>query len=91
MIKNFSHKGLQELFNTGRSSKIGKKYQNRAVRRLDSLEFATKPEEMDIPGFDFHSLTGKPERYSVHVNGNYCITFGWEGRNAINVDFEDYH
>lgn len=49
------------------------------------------PEELDIPGFDFHKLQGNPVRYSIHVNGNYCITFGWDGDNAIDVDFVDYH
>jgi plasmid maintenance system killer protein len=25
------------------------------------------------------------------VTGNYRITFGWSGENALDVDFEDYH
>jgi proteic killer suppression protein len=27
----------------------------------------------------------------VRVTGNYRITFGWSGENALDVDFEDYH
>ena len=30
-----------------------------------------------MPGFDFHKLRGAPVRYSVHVNGPWCLTFGW--------------
>ena len=82
---------MRELFEKGSSSKIGQKFQARAIRRLDALDSASAPEEMNIPGFDFHALEGKPERYSVHVNGNFCITFGWKENNAVDVDFEDYH
>jgi hypothetical protein len=37
-----------------------------------------------------HSAT-HTERYAVWASGNYRITFGWEGEDAINVDLEDYH
>ena len=55
------------------------------------LEVASKPEEMNIAGFHFHSLQGKPMRWSVRVTGNYRVTFGWAGETALDVDFEDYH
>jgi hypothetical protein len=45
-----------------------------------------------IPGFDFHALRGfKPTRYSVHVNGPWCITFEFEDSDACRIDFEQYH
>ena len=92
MIKNIRHRGLKELFNKGSSRRIGQKFKERAIRRLDALDQAVTPKELYIPGFDFHKLENtNPERYSIHVNGNYCITFGWDGDNAIDVDFEDYH
>src|SRR5215470_726034 len=48
-----------------------------------------RPEEMNVPGFDFHPLRGfKPPRYSVHVNGPWCITFEFEDGDAWRVDFE---
>jgi plasmid maintenance system killer protein len=39
----------------------------------------------------FHSLRGDPQRWPVRVTGNFRITFGWSGENALDVDFEDYH
>jgi proteic killer suppression protein len=43
------------------------------------------------PGFDFHALRGfKPTRYSVHVNGPWCITFEFDNGDACRVDFEQY-
>jgi proteic killer suppression protein len=66
--------------------------QARILRRLDRLDAVLRPEEMNIPGFDFHPLRGlKPIRYSVHVSGPWCITFEFEDREARLVDFEQYH
>ncbi len=59
---------------------------------LDRLDVIVRPEEMNVPGFNFHSLRGfKPTRYSVHVNGPWCITFEFEEGDACRVDFEQYH
>lgn len=60
--------------------------------RLDALDAATRPEDMNVPGFDFHGLRGfDPARYTVHVNGPWCITFAFLDGHAVAVDFEDYH
>lgn len=92
MIRTFAHKGLAELWNRGRTAKIDSKLQARILRRLDRLNVATRPEEMNLPGFDFHPLRGHtPTRYTVHVNGPWCITFAFEDGDAVDVDFEQYH
>jgi toxin HigB-1 len=91
MIRSFRHKGLAELFDSGRSRKVAPALHARVIRRLDALAAASKPDDMNVPGFDFHLLHGKPARYTVHVNGPWCITFGWEGADANQVDLEQYH
>jgi len=64
----------------------------RILARLDRLNVAARPEEMNLPGFDFHALKGfKPARYTVHVNGPWCITFEFKDGDALKVDFEQYH
>jgi len=79
MIRSFKSKPLAELWEKGRTPKIDAKMHERVVRRLDRLDAAATPQEMNIPGFDFHALRGfKPMRYSVHVNGPWCITFEFE-------------
>jgi len=90
-IESFRHKGLAELFRKGSSAKIGHRYAKSALLILDHLDYAAGLE--DLAGVkDFHALKGeRKETYSMHVNGNYVITFGWNGRNIINVNFEDYH
>jgi toxin HigB-1 len=92
VIKTYKSKALSELWAKGKSSKIDAKMHKRILARLDRLDVAVRPEEMSVPGFDFHALQGfNPKRYTVHVNGPWCITFEFEGGDAHRVDFEQYH
>jgi proteic killer suppression protein len=91
VIGGFRHKGLEELYLTGKTRRIGSGQIGRCARVLQLLEVAGRPEDMNIAGFRFHRLHGSPNRWSVRVTGNYRITFGWLGDNALEVDFEDYH
>ena len=91
MIQSFLHKGLKELFMIGRSAKVAIALQGRCLRRLDALQQAVVPIDMNVPGFYFHALRGKPKRYSVQVNGPWCITFEFEAGHAWLVDLEQYH
>ena len=92
MISSFLHKGLAELWETGTSPRIGKQFHRRVVLRLDALDAAAAPSDLDLPGFDFHALHGfSPTRYSMHVNGPWCITFEFTGVDAGRVDFKQYH
>lgn len=60
--------------------------------RLEALEQAQQPEDMNVPSFDFHALRGhQPTRYTVHVNGPWCITFEFDKGDAWRVDLEQYH
>ena len=91
MIGGFRHKGLEETYLTGKTRRIGPEYVSKCVRILQSLEVATQPPDMNVAGYRFHSLHGNPQRWAVRVTGNYRITFGWSGENAVDVDFQDYH
>ena len=91
MISSFRHKGLEELYLTGKTLRIGAGQIGKCARILQLLEVAGCPEDMNIAGFRFHRLHGSPKRWSVRVTGNYRITFGWLGENALEVEFEDYH
>lgn len=92
MIKLFRSKALASLFETGKASKIDAKMHKRILVRLDRLEAAESPRDMNLPGFDFHALHGvDPTCYTVHVNGPWCITFEFDGKDAVRVDFEQYH
>jgi toxin HigB-1 len=92
VIRSFKSKGLAELWERSRTAKIDAKMHARILRRLDRLDVIARPEEMNVPGFDFHPLRGfQPTRYSVHVNGPWCVTFEFADGDACRVDFEQYH
>lgn len=91
MIRSFKHRGLRELFERGNTSRINASFHKRLLRRLDALDQAETPEQMNIPGFDFHKLRGRPVRYSLHVNGPWCVTFEWKDNDAVRVHWEQYH
>jgi proteic killer suppression protein len=56
MIRSFRNKVLADLWSRGASSRIDARLHRRIIRRLEALELATAPEEVNIPGFDFHAL-----------------------------------
>jgi toxin HigB-1 len=91
MIKSFKHRGLSELFETGRTARVRQDLQSRCLRRLEALDQAEILNDLNVPGFNFHSLHGVPKRYSIHVNGPWCITFEWVEGEALRVDLEQYH
>ena len=92
MIQSYQHKGLKELFEDQRSAKIDRRMHTRIIIILDALDQATRPEDMNLPGLDFHMLRGfRPPRYTVHVNGPWCITFEFERGDARRVNLEQYH
>jgi proteic killer suppression protein len=91
MIKSFKHKGLDELFEAGRTRRVRPDLQSRCLRRLEALDQAEILTDLNVPGFNFHGLHGVPKRYSIHVNGPWCITFEWKEGEALRVDLEQYH
>jgi proteic killer suppression protein len=92
MIRSFKSKALAELWEKGSARRIDARMHPRILRRLDALDRAGRPADMDVPGFDFHALRGyRPTRYTVHVNGPWCITFEFKDGDALRVDLEQYH
>jgi len=92
VIKSFRGKPVRAFWERSDASRIALQLRLRIERRLDALDMATTPDDMNIPGFDFHGLTGaRKGTYSVHVNGPWCITFRWDGLDAVDVNLENYH
>lgn len=82
---------MATYWNRDDASRIRPDLLDRLRRRLDALDAAARPEDLNLPGFDFHKLRGKPTRYSLHINGPWCVTFEWQGEDAIHVNLEQYH
>ena len=92
MIKRFKHKGLEAFFRRGTKAGIQAHHAAKLQILLTALDYAKKPDDMNAPGWRFHPLSGDRKGFfSVTVNGNWRITFRFEGRDAELVDYLDYH
>jgi toxin HigB-1 len=90
MIRSFRHAGIEKFFLTG--SKAGIQPSHAGNLQLTLLNGAKKPSDMAASGWDLHPLHGERKgHWSVKVNGNWRLTFCFEGEDAILVDYRDYH
>lgn len=92
MIKTFRHKGLQAFFETGSKAGIQPPHAPRLKRQLRRLDEARNASDMNVPGWKLHPLSGDlANHYAVWVNGNWRMTFTFNGTDAVLVDYQDYH
>lgn len=89
MIKSFRHAGVRRFFETGSKAGIQPHHAARLSRQLEKLDTAREPGDMDVPGWRLHPLSNG--HWSVWVNGNWRLTFAFEGEHAVLVDYQDYH
>lgn len=92
MIRTFRHKGLAKFFATGSKAGIQAAHTEPLSLILGALNAATTPGDMALPGLKLHPLKGgRSGTWSVTVRANWRITFRFEGKDAVDVDYEDYH
>ena len=92
MIITYQHKGLELYATKGDRSKIQQSHIAKIRLILTRLDAAKSPEEMNQPGYGFHSLKGELQGfYAVKVSGNWRIIFRFIGDNAADIDYLDYH
>ena len=92
MIKSWRHKGLRDFFVTGNKAGIIPEHSQKLGRILDRLDASISPQDMNLPGYRLHKLLWQEkDMWSVTVNGNWRVTFYFEGQDAVLVDYQDYH
>lgn len=92
MIKTFKHKGLETFFETGSKAGIQPHHAPKLSRQLLRLDIAKSASDMNLPGWRLHALEGElVGHYAVTVNGNWRMTFMFDGEDAVLVDYQDYH
>jgi proteic killer suppression protein len=62
MIKSFRHAGLKRFYERGDRRRLLAEHVPKIARVLAQLDIATDPNDMDLPGFRLHPLTGQPCR-----------------------------
>lgn len=94
MIASFRSRALERFWTKNESRRIDSRHLKKVRAILTALDRATKPDDMNLPSFGLHRLTGdQAGRFAVKVDKNWRITFGWSEQepDAIEVDYEDYH
>ena len=92
MIKSFKHKGLEKFYESGSSRGIQANHAKKLRMQLAALDTAQSIDDMDVPGYRLHQLTGDRRGiWSITVNANWRLTFEYEEGNVYILNYEDYH
>jgi len=92
VIRSFKHKGIERFFRDGEMSGIDLNHAASLARILDRLDASLSSHDMNLPGFKLHELKGREKgAWSVSVSGNWRVVFKFEGNDAVQVDYLDYH
>lgn len=92
MIRSFRSNALSRYWTKGQQGRIRPEWRNKVRLILTRMAEAERPDEMNLPGFGFHAMTGDLRgRFAVIVSRNWRITFAWDGQDAVDIDLEDYH
>lgn len=92
MIKSFRHAGVEKFFKTGSKAGIIPAHAEKLANRLQLLNFAKSPADMNMLGWGLHPLVGDLKgHWAVKVSGNWRLTFAFEKEDAVLVDYQDYH
>ncbi len=97
MIKSFKDAGTQDIF-YGENTKDARKtcpmsLWKAAARQLDQLDSVTALQELKIPPVNqLESLSGdRKGQYSIRVNEQYRLCFGWTDLSPDQAEIVDYH
>lgn len=92
MIASFAHRGLRRFFEQGDRKGLRPDMIAKIARILQRLDEITTVEQMALPGYRLHALSGDLRgRWSVTVNANWRIVFRFAEGRAEDVDLVDYH
>jgi toxin HigB-1 len=84
VIRSIRHKGLKRLHEDDDPRGV--------IAILARLDAAATAADMNLPGFRLHPLKGKfQDFWAVTVRANWRVMFRFAGRDAVDVDYVDYH
>ncbi len=68
------------------------KHVEKIRRVLAALDQATRPEDLDLPGYKLHKLKGDlVDLWSITIRANWRIVFRFQGHDVSDVDYLYYH
>jgi proteic killer suppression protein len=92
VIQNFKDKEAQKIFERQRSRKLPSEIQQVALRKLRMLNRAETLQDLRVPPANrLERLVGdRVGQYSIRINDQWRICFGWKDGDATDVEIIDY-
>lgn len=91
MIRSCADKDTQKLLERRFSKKLAA-IARQARIRLELLDAATSLQDLRLPGLRLEALQGdRKGQYSIRINDQYRLCFGWREGDAYAVEIVDYH
>lgn len=92
MIRSFRHKNLRRLYEDDDKRGLHAEHVVKLKDILALLDAAGSPSDLDLPGLRLHPLKGDMKGFhAVTVRANWRVIFRFEGGDACDVDYLDYH
>ena len=93
MIRSFSDKQTEKIFNRGQARKLPPEIHRRAKRKLLLIDAASSLDDLKVPpGNRLEQLSGERlGQWSIRINQQWRICFKWQEGDAYKVEIVDYH
>ena len=92
-MAKFRDKNTEKLFRAEHVKGIPADVEQRAHNKLRIVARITSLSELQMfPGTRMEALKGNRKgQYSIRVNDQWRICFVWNGQEAVEIEFVDYH
>jgi proteic killer suppression protein len=93
VIKSFSDKETEKVFNRSFSKKLPQSALRLALKKLLMVHAATQLHDLRVPPANhLEALSGtRKGQYSIRINQQWRICFKWHKGDAFHVEIVDYH
>jgi proteic killer suppression protein len=93
MIVSFADKKTERLFRDGICPAAWRSFDRIARRKLDMLDYAQQLGDLrSPPGNRLEALRGdRKGQWSIRINDQWRICFGWSDLGPCDVEIVDYH
>jgi proteic killer suppression protein len=93
VIQSFADRATERLFRFGTAPRVPPDLARRVRRKLEAIHVAHVIGDLRVPpGNRLHALRGdRAGQFAIAVNDQWRICFRFEGGDAFDVEFCDYH
>lgn len=92
-MSRFKDQATEDLWEGKPVRRLDKAVRKQAQRRLQVLMAAASLDDLKVPpGNRLEALKGDRRGYhSIRINDQYRLCFKWDGDEATQIEFVDYH